>query len=103
MNSSSHFLVVALVAVIVGGSIVHREMATAETMQHYLKTPGGSVCGFAPEGTIGQTFRRGPRTSTGGLSLASAYTIGGAFSGAMMVGAQAASQGLADARYRTPP
>lgn len=43
------------------GSIVHREMATAETMQHYLNTPGGSVYGFAPEGTVGQTFRRGDR------------------------------------------
>ena len=30
-------------------TVVHREMATAETMQHYLNTPHGAVYGFAPE------------------------------------------------------
>jgi len=85
------------------GAVVHREMVTAETMQHYLNTPGGSVYGFAPEGTLGQMVRRGPRTTIGGLWLASAYTMGGGFTGAMLGGAQAASQALADTRRRAAP
>ena len=36
------------------GAVVHREMATAETMQHYLNTPDGAVYGFAPVGTLGE-------------------------------------------------
>ena len=52
-------------------------MATAETMSRYLNTPGGAVYGFAPEGTLGQTIRPDPRTTIGGLWLASAYTFGG--------------------------
>ena len=73
------------------GAIVHREMATAETMHHYLNTPGGAVYGFAPDRTLGQTVTRGPRTSVGGLWLASAYTLSGGFTGAMIGGSQAAS------------
>jgi all-trans-retinol 13,14-reductase len=76
------------------GAVVHREMATAETMQHYLNTPGGAVYGFAPEGTLGQTVKQGPRTTIDGLWLASAYTSGGGFTGAMLGGAQAASQAM---------
>lgn len=76
------------------GAVEHREMATAETMQHYLNTPGGAVYGFAPEGTLGETIRQGPRTAIDGLWLASAYTSGGGFTGAMFGGAQAASQAM---------
>ena len=39
-------------------TVVHREMATAETMQHYLNTPHGAVYGFAPE-----TLGFAPRTT----------------------------------------
>ena len=38
----------------IASAVVQREMATAETMQHYLNTPGGAVYGFAPE-SIGFT------------------------------------------------
>jgi phytoene dehydrogenase-like protein len=75
-------------------AVEHREMATAETMRHYLNTPGGAVYGFAPEGTVGQTIRQGPRTAVDGLWLASAYTSGGGFTGAVFGGAQAASQAM---------
>jgi all-trans-retinol 13,14-reductase len=65
------------------GAIVHREMATPETFQQYLNTPGGSLYGFAPES-------RGlmPRAATaiGGLYLASAFTGGGGFTGAILGG-----------------
>ena len=83
------------------GAVVHREMATAETMQRYLNTPGGAVYGFAPDGTLGQMIKQGPRTSVGGLWLASAYTVSGGFTGAMIGGAQAASQALRAARSRS--
>jgi phytoene dehydrogenase-like protein len=82
------------------GAVVHREIATSETMQHYLNTPGGSVYGFAPVGTLGQLMRRAPRTSIDGLWLASAYTVAGGYTGAMLGGAQAASAALGVARSR---
>jgi all-trans-retinol 13,14-reductase len=83
----------------IASAVVHREMSTAETMQRYLNTPGGAVYGFAPEGTIGQTIKRGPRTSIGGLWLASAYTSGGGFTGAMLGSAQAATAAMREARH----
>jgi len=79
------------------GAIVHREMATAQTMQHFLNTPGGAVYGFAPEGSLADTLKRGPRTSIKGLWLASAYTGGGGFTGTMFGGAQAAWEALRNA------
>ena len=79
------------------GAVVHREMATADTMQRYLNTPGGAVYGFAPDGTLGQTIRQGPRTPIGGLWLASAYTSGGGYTGVMIGGAQAATEAMRDA------
>jgi phytoene dehydrogenase-like protein len=82
------------------GAVVHREMATADTMQRYLNTPDGSVYGFAPDGTLGQTIRHGPRTSIGGLWLASAYTSGGGYTGAMIGGAEAATEAMREARRR---
>lgn len=81
-------------------AIVHREMATAETMQRYLNTPGGGVYGFAPEGTLGQTIKQGPRTEIDGLWLASAFTSGGGFTGAMFGGAQAATQAMRKGQVR---
>ena len=78
-------------------AVVHREMATAETMQRYLNTPGGAVYGFAPDGTLCQTIRQGPRTPIGGLWLASAYTSGGGYTGVMIGGAQAATEAMREA------
>ena len=83
----------------IAGAVVHREMATAETMHHYLNTPGGAVYGFAPEGTLGETIQQGPRTTINGLWLASAYTSGGGYTGAMLGGAQAASAAMREARH----
>ena len=75
-------------------AIVHREMATAQTMEHYLNTPDGAVYGFAPEGTLGDAVKRGPRTPIKGLLLASAYAGSGGFTGAMLGGAQAAWEAM---------
>ncbi len=76
------------------GAITHREMATAQTMQHYLNTPDGAVYGFAPDGTLSDAIKLGPRTAIKGLWLASAYTASGGFTGAMIGGAQAAAFAL---------
>ena len=73
-------------------------MATADTMQRYLNTPGGAVYGFAPDRTLGKTIRQGPRTPIGGLWLASAYTSGGGYTGVMIGGAQAATEAMREAR-----
>ena len=78
----------------IAGAIVHRELATAETLAHYLNTPGGAVYGFAPEGDLAEAFSFSPRTRIDGLWLASAYTFGGGFTGAMLGGAEAARQAL---------
>jgi all-trans-retinol 13,14-reductase len=82
----------------IAGAVTHREMATAETMHQFLNTPGGAVYGFAPEGTLIETIRQGPRTAIDGLWLASSYTSGGGFTGAMIGGGQAASQAMREAR-----
>jgi phytoene dehydrogenase-like protein len=82
-------------------AITHREMATAQTMHHYLNTPGGSVYGFAPEGTLSAALKQGPRTSIEGLWLASAYAGSGGFTGAMFGGAQAAWTAMQEANPRT--
>jgi all-trans-retinol 13,14-reductase len=68
-------------------AIVHREMSTAETMQHYLNTPGGTIYGFAPES---RGFAPLAATAIDGLYLASAYTGGGGFTGAILGGGWAA-------------
>ena len=78
----------------IASAVVHREMATAETLAHYLNTPGGAVYGFAPEGGLTEVFSFSPRTRIDGLWLASAYTFGGGFTGAMLGGAEAARQAL---------
>jgi len=79
-------------------AVVHREMATAETLSHYLNTPDGAVYGFAPEAGLVDTFNFTPRTHVDGLWLASAYTFGGGFSGAMLGGAEAARHALRSQR-----
>lgn len=71
----------------IAAAIVHREMSTAETFQHYLNTPGGALYGFAPE-TRG--FMPAPTTAIDGLYLASAFTGGGGFTGAILGGGWAA-------------
>ena len=70
----------------IAGAVVQREMATAETMQHYLNTPGGAVYGFAPEAIFGSR----PKTAIEGLWLASAFCGSGGFTGAILSGAAAA-------------
>jgi all-trans-retinol 13,14-reductase len=78
----------------IADAVVQREMATAETMAHYLNTPGGAVYGFASDAsTLGPKYMT-PRTSIEGLWLASAYVAGGGFTGAMLGGAAAARAAL---------
>ena len=84
----------------VAGALAHREMATAETMQQYLNTPGGAVYGFAPAATLREVVARGPRTPIAGLWLASAYAHGGGFTGAMIGGAQAARRAMREVKAR---
>jgi phytoene dehydrogenase-like protein len=76
----------------IASAVVQREMSTAETLAHYLNTPGGAIYGFAPEGSVADVFSFTPRTRIDGLWLASAYTFGGGFTGAMLGGAEAARQ-----------
>ena len=71
----------------IAGSIMHREMSTSETFQQYLNTPGGSLYGFAPES---RGFMPLAATAISGLYLASAFTGGGGFTGAIMGGGWAA-------------
>lgn len=78
----------------IASAVVHREMSTAETFEHYLNTPGGAVYGFAPEGGVADVFSFSPRTRVQNLWLASAYTFGGGFTGAMLGGAAAVRQAL---------
>lgn len=75
----------------IAGSIVYREMAIAPTFQHYLNTPRGAVYGFAPTGEPGHGS---PVTPVANLFLASAFTMGGGFTGAMMGGAEAVRAAL---------
>jgi all-trans-retinol 13,14-reductase len=71
----------------IASAIVHREMTTAETFHQYLNTPGGALYGFAPES---RGFTPLAETAIGGLYLASAFTGGGGFTGAILGGAWAA-------------
>lgn len=81
----------------IAGAVVQREMATAETLQRYLNTEGGAVYGFAPVGGPVEAFRASPRTTVQGLWLASAYVMGGGFTGAILSGAKAARAVVRDA------
>lgn len=71
-----------------------KEMATARTMAHFLNTPHGEVYGFAaaPPAFLPSP----PRTATSvpGLYLASAYTVSGGFTGAIMGGLMAAQAAM---------
>ena len=49
---------------------------------------------------LDDTLKRAPRTAIKGLWLASAYTRGGGFTGAMVGGAQAAWEAMKDAGIR---
>jgi all-trans-retinol 13,14-reductase len=71
----------------IAGAVVQREMSTAESLHHYLNTPGGGIYGFSPQ-TRG--FMPMPETTVEGLYLASAFTGGGGFTGAILGGAWAA-------------
>lgn len=71
----------------IAGAIVQREMSTAATFHHYLNTPGGGVYGFAPE-TRG--FKPMSTTAIAGLYLASAFSGGDGYTGAILGGGWAA-------------
>jgi all-trans-retinol 13,14-reductase len=71
----------------IAGAVVQREMSTAETFHQYLNTPGGALYGFAPES---RDFMPLAQTAVGGLYLASAFTGGGGFTGAILGGGWAA-------------
>jgi phytoene dehydrogenase-like protein len=62
-------------------------MSTAETFAQYLNTPGGALYGFAPQA---RGFVPVPATAIDGLYLASAFTGGGGFTGAILGGGWAA-------------
>ncbi len=68
----------------IAASVVQREMSTAATLHQVLNTPEGAAYGFAPE-QVGA----GARTAIHGLYLASAWTMGGGYTGAMLGGAAA--------------
>jgi len=71
----------------IAGAVVQREMSTSETLAHYLNTPGGAVYGFAPQS---RSFVPMPVTAVDGVYLASAFTGGGGFTGAILGGGWAA-------------
>jgi all-trans-retinol 13,14-reductase len=85
----------------IAGAIVHREMSTSETFQHYLNTPGGSLYGFAPES---RGFMPLAATAINGLYLASAFTGSGGFTGAILGGGWAARAAMraGDAAHANP-
>jgi all-trans-retinol 13,14-reductase len=71
----------------IAGAVVQREMSTAETFHHFLNTPCGAIYGFAPQ-TRG--FMPLAETAVAGLYLASAFTGGGGYTGAILGGGWAA-------------
>jgi all-trans-retinol 13,14-reductase len=84
----------------IAGAIVQREMSTAETFHQYLNTPGGALYGFAPES---RGFMPLAETAIDGLYLASAFTGGGGFTGAILGGGWAArAAAKADAKRPIP-
>jgi all-trans-retinol 13,14-reductase len=80
-------------------AIVHREMSTAETFHQFLNTPGGALYGFAPES---RSFMPLAETAIGGLYLASAFTSGGGYTGAILGGGWAARAAAKAGVKRTP-
>jgi all-trans-retinol 13,14-reductase len=85
----------------IAGAVVRREMSTAETFHQYLNTPGGALYGFAPES---RGFMPLAETAVGGLYLASAFTGGGGFTGAVLGGGWAArAAAKSEVRRTTSP
>jgi phytoene dehydrogenase-like protein len=85
----------------IAGAIAQREMSTAETFRQYLNTPGGALYGFAPES---RDFRPLAETAIAGLYLASAFTGGGGFTGAILGGGWAARAATkSEVRRKTSP
>jgi phytoene dehydrogenase-like protein len=78
----------------IAGAVVHHEMSIAETMRDYLNMPGGAVYGFSPDIDAPGAFPPGPRTAIPSLWPASAFTLSGGFTGAMMGGALAATEAM---------
>ncbi|MCP4629478.1 MAG: NAD(P)/FAD-dependent oxidoreductase [bacterium] len=76
-------------------AIVFQEMGTARTMRDYLNTPGGCTYGFEARAPFFRQDRSSPRTTVKGLYLASAFTMGGGFAGALLSGDNAAKMALA--------
>jgi phytoene dehydrogenase-like protein len=84
----------------IASAVVHREMSTAETYYRYLNTPSGALYGFAPES---RGFMPLAETAIGGLYLASAFTGGGGFTGAILGGGWAArAAARADVKHTIP-
>ena len=87
-------------------AVVHKEMATALTMQKYLNTPNGALYGFAPRPPEHLPIKgpeHTPKTTVKGLWLASAFAGSGGYTGAMMSGAIAAKMALARIFHKTGP
>ena len=85
----------------IAGAVVQREMSTAETFHQFLNTPGGALYGFAPES---RSFMPLAETAIGGLYLASAFTSGGGYTGAILGGGWAArAAAKADVKRTTSP
>jgi phytoene dehydrogenase-like protein len=80
-------------------SVATSVMSTASSMHSYLNAPAGAVYGFAPTPPAGPIWKgpgRSPRTPIDRLFLASAYAGSGGYTGAVLGGAIAARQALAD-------
>jgi len=73
--------------------------STASTMSSYLNAPEGAIYGFAPlppSGSIWKGPDHSANTALPGLYLASSYAGSGGFTGAILAGAAAAKQALAN-------
>ena len=81
----------------IAGAVVQREIATAATFHRYLNTPGGAIYGFAPAAS---GLMIPAKTAIGGFYLASVYTCGGGYTGAILGGGWAAQAALKASAYR---
>jgi len=66
------------------------EVATAATMQRYLRTPGGTAYGFAPTPEQLRSRWPVPSRTVGNLFFAGAWVMGGGFTPAMLSGQMSA-------------
>lgn len=77
-------------------AVIAKSLNTATSMSSYLNAPQGAVYGFAPTpGAVSTAL-----TPVPGLYLASAYSGGGGFTGAILGGAAAADAILAEKRVK---